>query len=489
MDAIINNSGIDIEDETKPFSERLGYQSKDLILHYDAINNAGIKKHDDSMTVWKDLSGNDNDGELIGSKWESKCLVLNGAGDGVYLGNKMTDLFKSSNTIELTLMFHESNARDIIIGNYSVSNNINYEKYSSNDTKIYFKNGSLDSNSDANVLDINEYITLTYRVDKENNKLEIFKNANKVYEVTNNIIGSYNYDWTQVYIGKDSRSDSTCLKGEIASVRIYNNKLNDEAIKKNYQADNERYIKMPESIELGYVKEKMFAHYDGIENNLRGHTTSKTKWQDISGNHRDLNANTNLSSTFYWENNAMVKSQAGNYHFKSDIIPELINLQDNMTLELAIEPKATGTSSSRDIATVISRNSEPWCGAGVELAEGKLAVYANLNSSNPYLYYDKFELDKPIYVSMTMKKNESGTGKVTMYINGQEYTSTEVNMDGFKISSETYSRIGLFDFIPNYYGGDNSYIGKIYSVRIYEKALSSTEIQKNYQIDKNRFSM
>ena len=38
-----------------------GYVSDGLVLHYDAIDNAGVGEHSETPSVWKDLSGNGND--------------------------------------------------------------------------------------------------------------------------------------------------------------------------------------------------------------------------------------------------------------------------------------------------------------------------------------------------------------------------------------------------------------------------------------------
>jgi len=39
------------------------------------------------------------------------------------------------------------------------------------------------------------------------------------------------------------------------------------------------------------------------------------------------------------------------------------------------------------------------------------------------------------------------------------------------------------------YGIEHPFIGKIYCVRIYNRALSADEIQHNYKIDKERFNL
>ena len=59
------------------------YVNSGLILHYDGIDNTG-NGHDSSSTIWKDLSGNNNDGTLTSfasPSWDNKGLTFNGTSD------------------------------------------------------------------------------------------------------------------------------------------------------------------------------------------------------------------------------------------------------------------------------------------------------------------------------------------------------------------------------------------------------------------------
>ena len=59
-----------------------GYVADDLALRLDGIDNAGVGVHNDSATVWKDLSGNGRDAYLAGnadgtSSWTAKGFYFN----------------------------------------------------------------------------------------------------------------------------------------------------------------------------------------------------------------------------------------------------------------------------------------------------------------------------------------------------------------------------------------------------------------------------
>ncbi len=62
------------------------YIKNGLMVAYDGINNTG-NGHDSDAKVWKDLSGNGNDGTLKGeAKWQDNCLNFDGIDDWVDIG-------------------------------------------------------------------------------------------------------------------------------------------------------------------------------------------------------------------------------------------------------------------------------------------------------------------------------------------------------------------------------------------------------------------
>ncbi len=51
------------------------YIKNGLILYLDGINNTG-SGHSNTSTIWKDLSGNNNNGTITGATWKSTGLSL-----------------------------------------------------------------------------------------------------------------------------------------------------------------------------------------------------------------------------------------------------------------------------------------------------------------------------------------------------------------------------------------------------------------------------
>lgn len=221
------------------------YIRSGLLLHYDAINNTG-DGHSNTTTAWKDLSGNHKDGVLKNfnnsntSGWTEKALVLDGSDDGVLIGNQLVDLFKSNNTVEIVVSFNEVGVSDILIGNYSKANSINYEIYT-NAFRVWLNSGAYDKTTTEIIDAINMVKMITVVFDKDSGKVKIFNNSSLLYEGESSQITNYNYDWVDVMLGRDTRTGSTALNGKIYAVRVYNKALNQAEIKHNYELDKERY--------------------------------------------------------------------------------------------------------------------------------------------------------------------------------------------------------------------------------------------------------
>lgn len=219
-----------------------GYVASDLILLYDGYNRP-------DNNVWKDISGNDNDGVLKEfnndetSGWQGDSIAFDGIDDHIDLGNKLQALFNNSNTIEMVVYFEPTKIRTILIGNYPENNSINIEKgYTTLQGRIFYNNGSINyfTPNDFHTLGVkNSY---TYVLDKINKKFSFYSNSSNKYEVTNNDFAN-NYDFKNAKIGTDNRTERSevTLKGKIYSIRVYDRVLSDAEIAQNYKIDQVRF--------------------------------------------------------------------------------------------------------------------------------------------------------------------------------------------------------------------------------------------------------
>ncbi len=230
-------------DTTTPTTPTISYEANyvksGLILHYDGRNNTGAG-HQSVTSTWTDLSGNGKHGTIVGGVWTENGLSLDGVDDGVFLGSNLIDIFKSNNTLEISVMTSVLNSRDIYFGNYDVVNSINYEKRQAGmgpaQTRVYVNTGAYNGETPGIHHD-GVVETYTWVWDKTNGQIIQYRNGNIIAIYSSPQISNYSYNWSNAYVGRDSRTGSTSLAGTIYNVRAYNKTLTQDEIIQNYNAD------------------------------------------------------------------------------------------------------------------------------------------------------------------------------------------------------------------------------------------------------------
>lgn len=225
--------------ELNPNVTENDYVKYGLVLHYDAINNTG-NGHSDNVTVWKDLSGNENNGLLINfdntevNSWKSNYLSFDGKNNYVLLNNILKDA--SNFTIEYIMTQKRYYSWEYFFGIKSAQFGI--EASENFDRRFYCSSNS------------GKYITLT----------PIMGNLNEPVHNTivysNKIIGAYkngellvneklvdadiDVQGNNFAIGADSDGR---YKSEVDyyTFRVYNRALTEDEIKQNYNIDKIRF--------------------------------------------------------------------------------------------------------------------------------------------------------------------------------------------------------------------------------------------------------
>lgn len=204
-----------------------------LILWYDGIKNTRTG-HNDNSTVWEDLSGNNNDALLNNVIFSNNSAVLNrgSQSDGIIsskitVGNKTTfEIFYSTEyPPEFLLDMRNDNQgyQPIYLrGNNSLQS---YNGFSPNNSEI-ITNNNLIGNDIIN-------ITLVY----DEPYLYLYVNG----ELDGKISQTFKTFSSNLYIGRRFTGDKGAFKGNIYSVRVYNDALTPEKIKNNYQHDKIRF--------------------------------------------------------------------------------------------------------------------------------------------------------------------------------------------------------------------------------------------------------
>lgn len=211
----------------KNLSKALGYVTDGLVVHYDAIKNTAMG-HNTSTTMWRDLSGNGNDGNLMNfssNSWKDNSLTFDGVDD--YLSNIVI-----SNTEGLTFQ--------VVMKNNVTSQYRNiYDRHNGQVPMLWLNPNSkfeFSANHDWGTLtqDYNtRLISVTNAMTKTTSNMSI--NGVKViqdFNHTKEIEGTY-----QLF----NRNGGQTYQGEIYSLRIYKKCLTDAEVQKNYEIDKLRF--------------------------------------------------------------------------------------------------------------------------------------------------------------------------------------------------------------------------------------------------------
>ena len=226
--------------------------------------------------------------------------------------------------------------------------------------------------------------------------------------------------------------------------------------------------------DYGYVKNGLMLHYDAIDNTRNGHNKKATTWEDLSGNEND-GALQNFDENSWSKNyltfdgiNDWVKIKKMNY--------------ENITIEAVVEYNEKPEN-----------NEEMGIVSNLENGGCTLSNYAS-EGNTPY---NKFTINvNGTYYSRISDKEIEKNGKY-MLTGSYDGTTMKFWENGIENQEEIIGSIQN----PNnntimVLGGNPSgsecnisyFNGKIYSIRIYDRALSDEEVEQNYKIDMQRFN-
>ena len=231
-----------------------------------------------------------------------------------------------------------------------------------------------------------------------------------------------------------------------------------------------------ESTEIGngeYIQDGLIVHYDGINNTGLGHSKTASSWKNLAGNSYDA-----VLIGCTWGENYLYTDGVNDWAYVLGT-----HMYPNVTIEVVIK---------RDILTGRTANLNCWQGAGVGftaddpgsgLSSGgctSFQIYAGgykMVKSTQKIVKNKIYSISGSYNGDTMKLFENGT-EYSNYI-GKKSISYLSNTP-YTIGANAYSKDQ-----PQFGWPERSYY---YSIRIYNRALSESEVAHNYEIDKARFN-
>ena len=238
------------------------------------------------------------------------------------------------------------------------------------------------------------------------------------------------------------------------------------AVKQYYEADNAKagdiYNSLVKDKSPQYVSNGLVLHYDAINNTGSGHNSSTTTWKDLSGNGND---STITGGT--WTNNSLnfTTSNTSNGVRTKSNFPIDFNNTFNIVFKLSnvnsVEVLFGSRSSSSNGFMLFNYNSSNALSLDTKGSSTRINLGNRLSANTNY--------DVTVTFSGTTAK---------LYVNGQ--------LSGTKTFTDASLNMPLSIFTA---GAQSNARGSIYSVKVYNRALSAAEVQQNYNIDKEKYGL
>ena len=426
-------------------------------------------KLQESHYVWKDLSGNHNDGNAYGGpKWGKDNLTFDGVNDWVNLGQKN---YEKNVTLEAEVNISEIQSGERqIMANYESGGMGLHLQDGKPAFQVYVKDkgwrNSLTNSTDVLELNKTYHLVGTY----DGTKLRLYIDGELITEKSDESVQgtiSPPTNNTVMALGTNPSGSSTAnagnFKGKIKMVRIYSKVLNEQEVKINYEYEKhllERASTFTEHTQT-VVTNGLQVQLNGIENAPLAHNHEAETWADLSGNNRKGT----LRSGQKWSYNAL------NFNGTTDWV-NLGQINNNyQTLEVTFSTNKIDNTKQHIIGNWKSG------GGGININAGFIRGQYWINGSYQTIVSNVTPERGKIYsVSLTY----DGT-MVRLYINGVlKGTNEEI---GTIKEPEENTVMALGTAINGKTSTGDLLQGKIYSARVYNRGLSSEEIVTNYEAD------
>lgn len=468
------------------------YVQDGLVCWYDGIYNT-VSGHDKNATVWQDLTGNNNNGTLKNinntddSGWTSNSLILDGINDWV----QMTQIPASEDGITVEIV-----AKVLDVSEGSQENYIcNYESggigilKNSNKVQGVIHTGKYINIYDQKNVKISQIYSMSTGIDSKNKTIYFSTNSNIQKEDFN---GQYSepQNNTVFVIGTNPSGNESILDSseamaniEVYSIRIYNRSLTADEISKNYEEDKRRFqiedIKdNPSASELGYVSNGLMCLYDGEYNSEFGKSKKTKTWYDLSKNNNNATLkNFDFNKTSGWTGNSLLLDG------KNDWVSMQKIYNNNMTVEIAL--KILNEKDGKKLYVIdnyesggmgIEKNTSGYMLGAVNVDGSYYTALSNnkINDNKKYSLTLQYDGSNILYRENDIKYNTYAEGRIKEPINSTRFAL------GVNASGENYDNMESSEAFNNF---------EVYSVRIYNRALTDEEISQNYNVDKERFGI
>jgi hypothetical protein len=455
-------------------SEKMGpiISTNGLVFCVDAANPQSIVS---GQTIWKDLTFNTTGGTLVNGvgfsgSGISSALSFDGTDDFVRISSDQP--FTPTNGFSVTSWV---NPTDITFQRYTEITRrqgggglptylLSFQEYGD---IISF---GLKTTSTYNELDIqiksggtNTWTSYIGTWDGTNKRL--YRNGSNIGQ--NAQIGTISDDSGSITnIGSLPNLNSEYFRGRISQVQMYNRGLSPFEVYQNYNAIKSRYG-IPDIVTGGLV-----LNLDaGNPYSYNPDNTGSTVWTDVS---YTSTGGTLVNGTYY---------TGGTMTF--DGVDDYVDTTytastgNNFSFGAVCKPTDVGQSLGSDIIAKNYSSDNPYVSWGVDFLSDRTFRLTVADGSNFSFITSTPQTLNQIYYLFVTYQNKV----LTAYINGA-VIGTKTNTDDPVYNNQTIS-LGVWKGSPP----NNYFVGNIYLGQVYNRALSTTEVQQNFNALRGRYGI
>ena len=424
-----------------------------LTLHLDAANTSS---YPGSGTTWTDLMGNTNGTLTNGPTFSSDnggSIVFDGSNDSVEITSGWTNFGTEPFSMEVWYRPHTANTYETLVGNIDSGFQLDW-----NGSNMRFNSSTKVTSTISFVANVWKQVVVV-REGTGTDQFKIYSDGDL------NTTSTLNVDFnqtSQLRLGK-SRNGSYKYDGNISVVRIYRGKaLTAAEVLQNYNATRGRYV-TPTIVQDGLI-----LHLDAA--NTNSYSGSGTTWTDLSGNSN--NGTLTNGPTFSTDNGGVIVFDGSN---------DYVDVSGSTTVSAATFLawiRLDDLSQTSYTGIVFSRNpSGSISGMNFYSATENIGYHWN-DASNTYSWDSGLTVPDQEWCMVALTVSSSSATAYLFRSSGMTSATNSVSH-----GSTTLDAIKVGADVPT-----NRYLdGRIGVAMVYNKALTESEVEQNYNALKGRY--
>ena len=231
-----------------------------------------------------------------------------------------------------------------------------------------------------------------------------------------------------------------------------------------------------------YSQNGLILYLDGINNNgSNQHSNTILNWIDLSGKFNDVQI-----SKLGWSDLDYVWND-NNLYLKSGYLKLLGNIFDqtkDFTMEFVFMINSSNSAVSKTLYSVMNNNGGGLIGrTGLKIKGTTVWYFHNYGTALNYGSPNEISVNRISKIVLRLKDK-----KLDIKVNDNDF---ETIIEDYPVditpTSNIYQKFMVYTEGSAEYG--DPFVGNIYSIRVYNKALDNEEIESNYNLDKARFNI